>query len=112
MSTYRVENPGSTVPGRGVEDGPQVEEEHGRNTTTVHMGLGVLGRFGDLDVCADDPQADGATGGTDQEQVAATDAINEVQQPHESDDGLDDTEDTGSQKGGVGASDTNTLGTS
>lgn len=109
MSTYRVENPWGTVPGRGVEDGPQVEEEHSGNTTTVHLGLGVLGRLGDLDVCADNPQADGATSGTDQEQVTATDAINEVQQPHEGDDSLDDTEDTGSQKGGVGTSDTDTL---
>lgn len=109
MSTYRVEYPGRTVPGRGIEDGPEVEEEHGRNTTAVHAGLGVLGGFGDLDVCTNDPQADGTTDSTDQEQVTTTDAINEIQQPHEGDDSLDNTEDTGGQETSVGTSNANTL---
>lgn len=109
VSTYRVENPGSTVPGRGIEDGPQVEEEHGSNTTAIHGGLGVIGWLGNLDVRTNDPQADGTANSTDQEQVTATDVINEIQQPNEGNYGLDNTEDTGGQKTSVGTSNANTL---
>lgn len=69
----------------------------------------MLGGLGDLDVCTNDPQADGTTGGTDQEQVTTTDAINEVQQPNEGDDSLDNTEDTSGQETSVGTGNTNTL---
>ena len=104
---YRVENPGGTIPGRGIEDGPQVEEEHGRNTTaTEAVTLVVLG-LRDLDVCADDPKTDGATRSTDQQQVTATDLVNKPEQPDEGHDCLHDTEYTRGEQTCVGTLDTN-----
>lgn len=55
---YRVENPRSTIPSRGVKDCPQVEEEHSGYTATVHLlllpGLGVC----DFNICTYEPEAD------------------------------------------------------
>lgn len=70
-----VQDPGGSVPGGSVEDCPQVEEEHGCDAAAVHACLGVGFGLGDLDVGADDPEADGAAKGADEEQVAATDAV-------------------------------------
>lgn len=106
---FRVENPGGTVPGWGVEDGPEIEEEHGCDAAAVHVGLRVRGGVGDLDVGTDDPETDGTTKSTDQEQVATTDTVNQVQKPDKGNDSLDDTEDTGGEHASVGTSDTNAL---
>lgn len=105
--TYGVENPGGAVPGWGVERRPQIEEEHGGNATTAHVLCGILRRLNDLDVCADDPHADGAANGANHQKVASTDAIDQVQEPYESDGRFDDTEQTRTEQVGVFAVDTN-----
>lgn len=104
---YRVENPGGSVPGWGIEDSPQVEEEHGCNTTASQAIALVVLRLRNLDVRADDPQADGATCGTDQEQVSATDLVDQPEQPDKGHDRLHDAEDSGGEQTGVGTLDTN-----
>lgn len=106
--THRVEDPRGSVPGRGIEDGPQVEECHGHDTAAVHVWLGVILWSCNFDVCADNPHADGATGTTDQKQVATTDAVDQVQQPDESDNCLDYAENTGGEQTVVSL-DTNSL---
>ena len=106
-NAYRVKNPWGTVPGWGVEDCPQVEEEHGGNTTTGQAVAVVLLRLGDLDVGTDNPQADRATGSTDQQQVTATDLVDQPKKPDESHYGFDDTEDSGGEQTSVGTLDTN-----
>jgi hypothetical protein len=75
-NAYRVKDPGGTVPGWSIENGPQVEEEHGRDTTAAQGIALVVLRLGDFDVCTNNPQADGTSGCTDEQQVAATDAVN------------------------------------
>lgn len=40
----------------GVEDGPEVEEEHSCDAAAIHVGLRVCGWVGDLDVGTDDPE--------------------------------------------------------
>lgn len=65
--THRVQDPRGAVPGWGIEDGPEVEEEHGHDTTAIHVRLGVIRWVCNLDVRADDPHANRATQGTDQE---------------------------------------------
>lgn len=73
------------------------------------MLCGILFRLRDLDVRADDPQADGTTCSADQQQVTSTDVVNQVQQPDEGDDRLDYAEDTGGEHTGVGTADANAL---
>lgn len=106
--THRVENPWSTIPGRGIEDGPQVEEEHGHDTATIHVRLGVVLWICDLDVCADDPHTNGTTERTDQKQVTTTNVVDKIQQPHEGDHSLDYAKDTGCEQTVVSL-DTNSL---
>ena len=65
--------------------------------------------LGDLDVGADDPEADGAAEGTDEEQVATADSVDQPEEPDEGYDGLDDTEDTSGQETCVATGDTNGL---
>jgi hypothetical protein len=104
---YRVENPRGTIPGRSIEDGPQIKEEHGRNTTAAQAVGGVLLGLSNLDVCAHDPQADRTTCSTDQQQVTATDVVDQPKQPDESHYGLHHTEDSGGEQTSVGTPDTN-----
>lgn len=65
--TYRVDDPWSTVPRRGIHSGPHVEKEDGSNTTTSQGLLRMLGGFDDVDVSTNNPHADG-TGDTTDEQ--------------------------------------------
>lgn len=58
---YRVEDPWGTVPSWGIEDCPQVEEEHGCDTTAAQGATCVLFGLGNLDVCANNPQTYGTT---------------------------------------------------
>lgn len=76
--THRVEDPRRTVPARGIEHGPQVEEEHSCDSSAAHVVCRVLFRFRDLDVRTDNPQADGTTCSADQQQVTPTDAVNQI----------------------------------
>lgn len=107
--THRVEDPWGAVPGRGVEDGPQVKEEHRSDPTTAHVVRRVLLRLRDLDIRADDPQANGSACSADQQQHPSADMVNQVQQPHESNDRLHNAEDTRGQEIGVRATDPNAL---
>lgn len=92
--TYRVDNPGGTVPGGSVDGSPQVEEEDGGDTAAVQVGDVVLGRLDDVDVGTDDPHADGASDGTNEQQLSATELVNKEEQPDDGHEGLDDTENT------------------
>lgn len=76
-NAYRVENPGCTVPSWCIEGRPQVEEEHCCDTTAAQGVTIVLFGFGDLDVRPDNPQTNGTTCCTNQQQVTATNVINQ-----------------------------------
>lgn len=104
---YRVEDPWGSVPGWGIEDRPQVEKEHGCDTTAAQAVTLVLFGLGNLDVRADNPQTDGTTCCTNQQQVTATDVINQPKQPNESHDSLHYTEDSSGEQTSVGTPDTN-----
>ena len=106
-NAYRVENPGSTVPGRGIEYRPQVEEEHGCDTTAAQGVTIVLFGFGDLDVRADNPQTHGTTSCANQQQVTATNVINQPKQPDESHHSLHYAEDSSGKQTSVGTLNTN-----
>lgn len=62
---YRVKDPRSTVPGGSIEDGPEVEEEHSCDATAAQGIALVIFWLGDLDICTDNPQADGTACGAD-----------------------------------------------
>lgn len=104
---YRVEDPWGTVPGWSIEDRPQVEEEHGCDTTAAQAATRVIFGFGDLDVRADNPQTDGTTCCANQQQVTATDVVNQPKQPNESHNSLHYTEDSSREQTSVGTPDTN-----
>jgi hypothetical protein len=57
-----VDDPGGAVPRGRVEGGPEVEEEDGGGAAGRQGSPGRAGA-GDLDVGAEEPHADGATGG-------------------------------------------------
>jgi hypothetical protein len=63
----RVDDPRSSVPGNGVESGPEVEEEHGGLSTGREGGGDVLGGVGDLDVGSNSEHGESTTDGTDEE---------------------------------------------
>ena len=65
LRAYRVDDPRCSVPGTRVADGPEIEEEHGRDTAAGDVSGGVCLRIRNLDVGADCPQADGAAEGTE-----------------------------------------------
>lgn len=65
------------------------------------MILGVLRRLDDADIRADDPHADGAGDGTNQQKLASSKLIDQEQQPDEGHDSLDDTENAGHQVHGI-----------
>lgn len=62
--------------------------------------------MGDLDVRADNPQTHGTTCCANQQQVTATDVINQPQQPNESHDSLHYAEDSSCEQTSVGTPDT------
>lgn len=92
--TYRVDDPRCTIPGGRVNSRPEVEEHNSSDTTASQMVLWIFGRVDDVDVCAQNPHADGACDTTDQKQLASTKLINQEQKPDESHDGFDDAKDT------------------
>lgn len=100
---YRVEDPGGSVPGGGIEDGPKVEEEHGCDTAAAEAVAFIVLWLGDLDVRTDNPETDGTTCGTDEEKVTATDVVDQPEEPNEGYNGLYNTEDTGGKETGVGS---------
>lgn len=104
--TYGIDNPGSTIPGRSVDCSPQVEEDNGRNASTIQRCAGVIFGLDNTDVGTDDPHTDRSSHSTDKEQIAPSELINQEQEPHEGHNGLNNTEDTGHQVNGVGV-DTN-----
>lgn len=106
-NAYRVKNPWGTVPGWSVEDRPQVEEEHGCDTTAAQGVTLIIFGFGDLDVRADNPQTNGTTCCANQQQVTATNVINQPKQPNESDDSLHYTEDSSGEQTSVSTLNTN-----
>lgn len=106
-NAYRVENPGGTVPSWGIEYRPQVEEEHCCDTTATQGVTFVIFGLGDLDVRADNPQTNGTTCCTNQQQVTATNVINQPKQPNESHHSLHYTEDSGGEQTSVCTLNTN-----
>jgi len=101
VEEFGVDNPGGTVPGRGVDSSPQVEEEDSGDTTTIKGSTGVVLRLDDTNVSTDDPHANGAGHSTTKKQVSSSDLINKEEEPNEGHDSLDHTEDTGHQVHGV-----------
>lgn len=97
-----VDDPGSTVPGGGVDSGPEVEEEDGGNTTSVQGCDVVLCGLDNVDVGTDDPHADRTCDGTNEQKLAATELVDQEQQPDNSHNSLDDTEDTSHNVDSVG----------
>lgn len=97
-----VDDPGSTVPGGGVDSSPQVEEEDSGNTTSVKGSNVVLGGLNNVDVGTDDPHANRTGDGTNEQKIAATELIDQEQQPDNSHNSLDDTENTGHNVDSVG----------
>lgn len=106
--TYGVNDPGSTVPGWGVDGGPKIEEEDSGNTATVKVVCGVIFRRNHIDISTDDPHADGAGDTTDEKKFPATELIDKEKQPDKRHNGLDHTEDASHQIDSVGL-DTNAL---
>lgn len=97
IEEFRVDDPGGTVPGRGVDSSPKVEEDDSGNTATVERAGGVVLRCNHVDIRANDPHADGAGDTTDKKKVPATELIDKEQQPDKRHNGLDHTKDTGHQ---------------
>lgn len=98
----RVDDPGGAVPRGGVEGGPEVEEEDGGDAAGGEARVGVVGiRAGDADVGADVPHAEGATGGTDHEELCAAEAVDEPEEPDDGYDCFDDAEDAGGEEAGA-----------
>ena len=62
----------------------------------------VVRRVHDVDVCTNDPHADGTGKATDQKKLPSSELIDKEQQPDDRHDGLDDTEDTSQDVSGVG----------
>ena len=104
---YRVEDPRGTIPSWGIEDRPQVEEKHGCDSTAAQGVTLVIFGLSDLDVRADNPQANGTTCCANQQQVTATDVINQPKQPNESHHGLHYSEDSSGEQTCVGTLDAN-----
>lgn len=94
VKEFGVDDPGSTVPGGGVDRGPEVEEEDSGNTTSVQGGDVVLCWLNNVDVGTDDPHTERTCDGTNEQKLAATELIDQEQQPNNSHNSLDDTEDT------------------
>lgn len=74
--TYRVDNPWSTVPGRGINSGPHVEKEDGSNTATSQSLLRMLGRFDDVDVSTNNPHANRTGDTTNEQQLPSSKLVN------------------------------------
>lgn len=105
------------VAGRGsvayrIECCPQIKEEYRGNATggqaTPFLSLSSPGT-GQFNVGSNEPHAERTTSSADHEQHAATEVINEPEEPEYSDDGLDNTEDAGCEKTGGSTSDANRL---
>lgn len=94
METYRVDNPGGAVPCWCIDSGPQIEEENSSVTATSDVIEFVLGRFNNVDVCSNNPHADGARDGTSEKEITASELIDEEEQPDEGHNSLDDTKNT------------------
>lgn len=106
----RTVNPGGTVETGRVEDGPDVEEGDGRGTSGREWGSwGIVLRLGDGDVSSDVVHGERSTGGTDHEDGLSSESIDEVEQPDDGTQKLDETKDTGRQQGSVGSGDTDGL---
>lgn len=107
----RVVDPGRAVPGGRVEDGPQVEEGHGRDAAGRQTAIRgrVVGRVGDLDVGAYVVQTNGAAESTVHQEVPTAEVIDEEEKPYDCHDCLDDTKDSSGEQRGVGACDADGL---
>ena len=104
-----VVDPWGTIPRWRVEDGPQVEECHGADTTVAEGLRDVLRGVSYSDVAADVPHAERATDSSVHEQVAASELVNKDEEPEKCDDGLDDAENASCEKRGGGTDDTDRL---
>lgn len=111
------------VPGNGVEDGPDVEEGHGGDSSRRQGGGRVELRLCDGDVPGDNvpgesqlqsrlrwiegegnAHAESSSNRSNDEDSATTVAINNEECPNESTDGLDDTKDTRGEETSRGTS--------
>lgn len=101
MVTYRVDDPGGTVPGGSVNGSPQVEEDDSGDTTTGQSRRGMVGGIHDVDVGTNNPHADRTSDGTNEKKLASSQLINQEEQPDESHDSLDNSEDTSHDANGV-----------
>ena len=88
----RVQDPWRTVPRWSVARGPDVEEDDCHDASAVELGARVVFGVFDLDVGADNPEADGASQSTPEEQLATADVVDQEEQPDDGYRGLDDTE--------------------
>lgn len=104
-----IVNPWGTVPGWCIKCSPEVEEEHGRDTTWAELSiwLRVIGGIGDGNVGTNIPQAQWAANSADDEKKSSTEMVNQVKKPNECNSGLDNSKDASGEQAGVCAGDTN-----
>jgi len=103
---FRVDNPGSTVPGDGVESGPKVEEEHAGDSSGRKVSSRDGRDVGSSEVTSNDIHRDGTTDRSDEKNSTTSKVINDEEAPNEGENSLDDTEDTSSEETSASSSDT------
>lgn len=97
------------VPTRTVENGPQIEEEHGRDTSRRELGRRVELWFGNGDVCTQVIHADSTPDRSNEKHCATTKPVDQEEKPDNCTQELDDTEDTGREQRGVGTGNSDGL---
>ena len=96
-----VDDPWSTVPRWGVEGGPQVEEKDRRYTSRGQRSVRVGASAGNVDVCSDVPHAQAPANGTDHQELATAEVIDEEEQPDKRERGLHNSEKPGGEETSV-----------
>jgi len=91
---FRTEDPRSSVPSCRVEDGPKVEEEEGSSSVSGDSTGSGGCWFLDGDVDGNAEHGSSSSNGTSHQDLSPSESVNHVENPNESTDSLDDTEDT------------------
>jgi hypothetical protein len=102
LVTYGVDDPRGTVPGRGVDGSPEIEEEDSRDTTAVEVRTGVVFGLDDTNVGTNNPHTDRSGDTTNKEKVPSSELIDQEQEPHKRHNSLNHTENTGHKVDSVG----------
>lgn len=101
VEEFRVDDPWRSVPRGRVDGRPEVKEEDGRDAASRQVVGLVLGGLDHADVGTNDPHANGTGDGTAEEEVSASELVDEEEEPDKSHDSLDDAKDAGHEVDGV-----------